>query len=248
MSAHNQPQNDSMDTEHTNYDLFPNTVSNGSLSSQAYRTNASSSSSLGHNYGINSDNLYSHAPFNDSVPSFTGSNGNNPYDLMGGLPSSYNSNSSGKVSPLTPNDSVSGFNGPHDFPPSLGVKDFQPNYQDIERRLPGAGYSTAGFDDYAMSNINPITYPANNLPSYQERLGRFPSDHRYSHSGAVPNVSHMPPGVSPHATHGVPFDGMPSHYQSDPHADMSLRMPEETLARMRLHPMGQSNDLQTFIR
>ncbi|KXN91022.1 hypothetical protein AN958_03089 [Leucoagaricus sp. SymC.cos] len=237
-------------TDHSNYDIFPSSASNGSLSSQAYRTNASSSSSLGHGYGgINSDNIYSH-PFNASVPSFTGSSDNNPYDIMGaGLPSSYNSSSSGKVSPLTPSDSVSGFNPPADFPPSLGVKDFQPNYPDIERRLPGAGY-TQTFDEYGINNMNSsIGYPSNGLQQYQERLGRFPAEHRYNHSGPVP--PHMPPSVPPHATHGVPpFDGMP-HYQADPHQDMALRVPtvDETLARMRLHPiMGQSNDLQTFIR
>lgn len=166
---------------------------------------------------------------------------------MGGLPSSYNSSSSGKVSPLTPSDSVSGFNAPPDFPPPLGVKDFQPSYPDIERRLPGAGYPA--FEEYGIGNINTgISYPGNNIQPYQERLGRFPPEPRYNHSGPVPNVSHMPPGVPPHATHG--FDGM-QHYQPDPHQDMSLRMPtvDETLARMRLHPiMGQSNDLQTFIR
>jgi hypothetical protein len=243
-------QTDSMETvDHPNYDLFPSSTSNSSLSSQAYRTNASSSSSLGHNYGINSENLYSHQTFNDSVPSFTGSNGSHPYDIMGGLPSSYNSSSSGKVSPLTPSDSVSGFNPPPDF----AVKDFQPSYPDIDRRLPGAGYSQTAFDDsYNMNGINAgITYPSSGLQPYPERLGRFPPEHRYNHSGPVPpNVSHMPPGVPPHATHNVPFDGMP-HYQPDPHQDMSLRMPtvDETLARMRLHPiMGQSNDLQTFIR
>ncbi|KAJ3560738.1 hypothetical protein NP233_g10640 [Leucocoprinus birnbaumii] len=248
----NSDNTESMDTsDHSNYDLFPSSASNGSLSSQAYRTNASSSSSLGHGYGMNSESLYSHPPFNDSVPSFTGSDGGNPYGMMPGLPSSYNSSSSGKVSPLTPSDSVSGFNPSPDFPPSIGVKDFQSNYPDIERRLPGAGYSQS-FDDYAINNMNGgINYPSNGLQPYPERLGRFPPEHRYNPSGPVPpNVSNMPPGVSPHATHGVPFEGMP-HYQPDPHHDMSLRMPtvDETLARMRLHPiMGQSNDLQTFIR
>ncbi len=230
-------------TDHPNYELLPN--SNGSLSSQAYRTNASSSSSLGHNYGMSSENIYSHPQFNDSVPSFAGSNGSNPYDIIGGLPSSYNSSSSGKVSPLTPSDPVSGFNAPPDFPPAL-VKDFQPSYPpEIERRLPGAGYSPA-YEDYGMTNINTnISYPSNGLQSYQERLNRFPPEHRYHH-GPVPNMSHMPPGVQPHAT--LPFD--PMHYPRDAPQDMSLRMAtvDETLANIRLHPMGQSNDLQTFIR
>jgi hypothetical protein len=226
-----------MDTnEHSSYDLFPNSSSNGSLSSQAYRTNASSSSSLGHSYGISSDNIYGHPPFNDSVPSFTGSNGSNPYDIMGGLSSSYNSSSSGKVSPLTPSDSV-GFNAPPDFSSSLGVKDFQSSFPDMDRRLPGAGYST--YDDYGMGNIsNNMPYPTNTLQPFQERLGRFPPE--------PSNVQHVPP----HATHGLPYEGM-QHYMPDPHQDMGLRMPtvDETLAHMRLHPiMGQSNDLQTFIR
>lgn len=226
-------------TDHSNYELFPN--STGSLSSQAYRTNASSSSSLGHNYGMNSDNIYSHPQFSESVPSFASSNSSNPYDIIG-LPSSYNSSSSGKVSPLTPSDPVSGFNAPHDFPPALGVKDFQPSYPEIERRLPGAGYSPA-YEEYGMNNINPnVPYPASGLQPYQERLGRFPPEHRYHHSGPVPNMSH----IQPHAA--LPYD--PMHYPRDGSQDMSLRMAsvDETLANIRLHPMGQSNDLQTFIR
>jgi len=248
--THHELQTEGMDgADHPSYELFSSSASGSSLSSQAYRTNASSSSSLGHGYGMNSDNIYNHPPFNESVSPYAGSNGGNPFDIMGaGLPSSYNSGSSGKVSPLTPNDPVSGFNPPPDFSQSVGVKDFQSNYPDIERRLPGAGYNPA-FDEYGMNSG--INYPSNGFQPYQERLGRFPPEHRYSHSGPVPpTVSHIPHGIPPHATHSVPYDGM-THYQSDPHQEMSLRMPtvDETLARMRLHPiMGQSNDLQTFIR
>ena len=248
--AHHEFQTEGMDTtDHPSYEIFSGSASNSSLSSQAYRTNASSSSSLGHGYGMNSDNIYNHPPFNDSVPSYAGSNSSNPFDIMGaGMPSSYNSGSSGKVSPLTPNDPVGGFNPPPDFPLSLGPKEFQPNYPDIERRSSGASYNPP-FDEYCMNSG--INYPSNGFQPYQERLGRFPPEHRYSHPGPVPPaVSHMPPSIPPHATHGMPYDGL-SHYQSDPHQEMSLRAPsvDETLARMRLHPiMGQSNDLQTFIR
>ncbi|KAF9010542.1 hypothetical protein BDQ17DRAFT_1387775 [Cyathus striatus] len=246
---------DHLDTpDNPAYDLFPGPPSNGSFSSQRYRTNASSSSSLGPpNYGINSDPIYQHPSYNDSVP----------YDIMGSLSSSY---SSGKVSPLTPSDPVPGLHHSSGFPPVSG-KDFAPHsYPDLaDRRLPGVngGYPSDFPEDYPIGNMGGNLPFASNpsLQQYPDRIGRFPSD-RFGSSGPQSSVpSHLPPnhgsdmmrGVAPHATHGVSaYDDM--HYMTpNPHSDMALRMPtvDETMARMKLHGhpiMGAANDLQTFIR
>lgn len=253
--------------EHSGYDIFPNSASNGSFSSSRYRTNASSSSSLGHpSYGVSSDGLYPHPPFNDAVNSFNGSNVN-PYDMMNGMSSSY---SSGKVSPLTPSDPVGGLHGPTGFPP-VGGKDF-PGFSDVgDRRLPSVatnGYQSDFPEDYAMGNMNNngLSFPSSQLQPFQERVGRF-SDGRFPSS--TPNVpphlqhshsSDIMRGVNPHATthsfRDAPvsgYDEIPSYLHPNPHSDMGIRIPtvDDPLSRMKLqgHPiMGTSNDLQTFIR
>ncbi|TFK16753.1 hypothetical protein FA15DRAFT_740506 [Coprinopsis marcescibilis] len=265
-------QAEALDTpEHSNYDLFPNNQQGAPFSSQRYRTNASSSSSLGHSYAMNSEAIYSHSSFSDSVPSFGSPNGN-PYDMINGIPSSY---SSGKVSPLTPSDPVGGIH--HSFPPSVNGKDYsQPQYSDMtDRRLSmnnGNGYPSEYADDYSMNGINNNSNNNNGLafsqsiPQFPDRLGRYSSD-RYGHpqaQHAVPShlsstqSNDMMRGIPPHATQsfnrdaGTGYDSM--HYMSpNPHRDMSIRMTatvDETLAQMKLQPppMGASNDLQTFIR
>lgn len=247
--------------EHPNYDLFPASAAGGAFSSQRYRTNASSSSSLGPSYNMNGEPIYSHAPFNDSVPAFSSSSGGHPYDISSSLPSSYGS---GKVSPLTPSDSVSGLHHPAGFPPSS--KDYSPqNYGDMpDRRLPGAGgYQSEYPDEYAIGSINNgLPFPPSALQHFQDRLGRFPPENRFGHQSGPPSSvpSHLPPShVAPHATHsfregGVStYEDMPHYMSPNPHQDLSLRMPtvDETLARMKLQGhsiMGASNDLQTFIR
>ncbi|PFH53837.1 hypothetical protein AMATHDRAFT_54372 [Amanita thiersii Skay4041] len=253
--------------DHSGYDIFPSS-SAGPFSSSRYRTNASSSSSLGPSYGVNSDGLYPPTSFNDTVPPFNGNNVN-PYDMMNGISPAY---SSGKVSPLTPSDPVGGLHNPSGFPPSIGNKDFPTNFADIpDRRLPSvasSGYHSDFSEDYAMGGINNgLSFPPPQLQSFQERLGRYP-DGRFAHPSATHVQTHIPQNhatdmmrsVNPHATtHSfrdttVPgYDDMPSYLHPSPHTDMSIRMPsvDETLARMKLqgHPiMGTSNDLQTFIR
>lgn len=249
--------------EHPSYDLFSGSASGGSFASR-YRQNASSSSSLGHGYSLNSEGIYSHTSFNDSIPSF---NGSTPYDMISSLPSSY---SSGKVSPLTPNDSVGSLHHTSGFPPS---KDYPPqNFSDMpDRRLPninGNGYHEFA-EEYSINNINGgLSFPPSGMPQYQDRLGRFASENRYNHASGPPSsVGHINSGhnsdimrgVAPHATHsfrenGVPgYEDMPHYLGANPHTDLSLRMPsvDETLARMKLQghpPMGSANDLQTFIR
>ncbi|KAF8200658.1 jkappa-recombination signal binding protein [Pholiota molesta] len=255
---------DAMDTaDHSNYSLFNESTSPTAFTSQRYRTNASSSSSLNHGFAINSDGLYSHASFGDSVPSFNGSNGGNPYDIITNL-------SSGKVSPLTPSDSVTSLHHPPGFPPSVAGKDYPPQgYNDIHesRRLPGVGggYHSEYPDDYAIGGINSgLPFSPGAMQHFQDRLGRFPPE-RYSHPTGPPSGvsahglpnghggSDLMRGVAPHATfrenHVSPYDDM--HYLSNSHPEMRMHTVDETLARMKLqgHPiMGASNDLQTFIR
>ncbi|KDR75186.1 hypothetical protein GALMADRAFT_226846 [Galerina marginata CBS 339.88] len=263
LQHHSFDQSESMDTaDHSNYSLFSDSTSPTSFTSQRYRTNASSSSSLGPSFGMNSEGIYSHPSFGDSVPSFNGSNGN-PYDIITNL-------SSGKVSPLTPSDPVGGLHHQGGFPPSVAGKDYPPQgFGDIhERRLPGVGsngYHSEYPDDYTISNINNgLPFGPSAMQHFHDRLGRFPPD-RYSHPTGPPSgvPSHIPNnhgsdlmrGVAPHATHSFrenpvsPYDDM--HYLGNSHPEMRMHTVDETLARMKLqgHPMmGASNDLQTFIR
>lgn len=250
-----------MDTaEHSSYSIFPDSNSTAAFSSQRYRTNASSSSSLGPGYGINSDNIYSHSTFADSVPSFNGSNGN-PYDIISTL-------SSGKVSPLTPSDT--GLHHQNSFPPAVAGKDYPPQgFGDAhERRLPGIGangYHSEYPDDYTIGGMNNgLPFGPSAMQHFQDRLGRFPPD-RFNHPTGPPSnaPSHIPNGhgselmrgVAPHATHSfrdnnvAGYDDM--HYLGNSHPEMRMHAVDETLSRMKLqgHPiMGASNDLQTFIR
>ena len=251
--------NDSLDSsDHSGYDLFPNSTSPPSFSSHRYRTNASSSTSIGHGYAMNTEGLYSHSSFSDSAPSFAGSN-NNPYDIIHSLPSSYGS---GKISPLTPSDPVGGLHTQTNFPHS---KDFSSqNYPELpDRRLPNiqsGGYQPDIMEDYSMGGINnSLPFPPA-LQHFPDRIGRFPEG-RYSHTGPTTTVpSHVPSnhgsdlrGIAPHATHVPGYEDMPHFMSANSHQEMSLRMPtvDETLARKKLqgHPiMGASGDLQTFIR
>lgn len=210
-----------------------------------YRTNASSSSSLGHGFP---DPLYNHASFE---PPFPPTN----YDMMV---------NSGKVSPLTPNDSVTNLHHGQGFP----SKDYphQPfNDMHESRRLPGvnSGYHTDYPDDYP---INGLPFNSGAMHHFQDRLGgRFPPD-RYTHTNGPPSGMSPSPtapsrtdfmrGVAPQATHSFrdhpvsPYDDM--HYLgNNSHPDMRTHTLDETLVRMKLQVnplMGSSSDLQTFIR
>ncbi|RDB25129.1 Suppressor of hairless [Hypsizygus marmoreus] len=241
-----------------NYDVFPG-PSSAPFSSHRYRTNASSSSSLGPGYPINPDGLYSHPTFGDSVPSF-GPN-SNPYDMINSLPSSYGS---GKVSPLTPSDPVGGLHHSAPFPNN---KDFNSqSYSDIpDRRLPNINnpYHSDLIEDYGINNMNGnLPFTSAPVQHFQDR--RFSPDNRFNHSSAPlssipPHVSSPHGGIPPHAIHGFRENGLPAYDEIPPylasnqHQEMPLRMPtvDETLARMKLQGhsiMGASNDLQTFIR
>ncbi|KIK44007.1 hypothetical protein CY34DRAFT_803135 [Suillus luteus UH-Slu-Lm8-n1] len=248
-------------SDHPSYDLFSN---NNNFASQRYRANSSSSSSLGPPYAMSPDGVYSHASFGDSVPSFGSSS---TYDMMSNV-----SYSSGKVSPLTPNDAMTGIQQSPVFPHSLGInghqKDFSNghSYPELlnDRRV--SGVSGTGFhndfsDDYGMNGG--AGYPPSALQPFQDRM-RLQPDSRFSHPGLPPSVpshmGHSPDmfrGVAPQATHSFrPDSGLPGYddvqYFGNPHADMSLRMPGigDGFPGMRNgHPgMGSSNDLQAFIR
>ena len=85
--GHPLDRNESLDVaEHPSYDIFAS-PSSGSLASQRYRTNASSSSSLGQSYALGVDTMYSSSSFPDSLPPFHSSS-SHPYDLISSLPSS----------------------------------------------------------------------------------------------------------------------------------------------------------------
>lgn len=247
--------------DHPSYDLFSN--NNNSFASQRYRANSSSSSSLGPAY-ISPDGVYSHASFGDSVPSF--GSASTPYDIMSNV-----SYSSGKVSPLTPNDAMTGIQQSPVFPHSMNINGHQKDFSNghaypellTDRRVSGVGgqYHNDFPDDYGLNNGAP--YPPSALQPFQDRM-RFQPESRFAHSGLPPSVpshmGHSPDmfrGVAPQATHSFrPDSGLPGYddiqYLGNPHADMSLRMPGigDGFPSMRNGHlgMGSSNDLQAFIR
>ena len=257
-------QQDAMDSaDHSNYTLFQDTSSSPAapaFHSQRYRTNASSSSSLGHGYALNSDNMYHNASFSDSVPPFSPSSAH-PYDMM-------NMNS-GKASPIASEP----LHHPGAYPPPKEYHPPQP-FSDIhDRRLPGVppnGYHSEYPDDYAMGGINNnnpnIPFPHHSpIQQFPDRLGRYPPD-RYTHqalppSNVAPHIANthstdLMRGVPPHATHSFrdnnvpPYDDM--HYIGNAHPqEIRMHAVDETLSRMKLHGnpmMGPSNDLHSFIR
>ncbi|KAI0789112.1 hypothetical protein C8Q75DRAFT_766483 [Abortiporus biennis] len=262
LSGHGLDRPDALDmSDHSSYDIFSSSAS-GSLASQRYRTNASSSSSLGPNYGMGVDTMYSQNAFQDTLPPFHPPNSNG-YDMMGSLPSSYGS---GKPSPLTPNDPVGSLSHPSSFPFSNGPsKDFSSHHSFgdplLDRRLSN-GYSPDFNDDYGSIGVNSgLGLGAFNSPSSVQSF----QDRRFPGAGVPPlsvpthmHQNHSPDlmrGVAPQATHsfrpdnGVPgFDDIPQYLPPNQSVDFALRMSssvDENLARLRLQGAG---DLQTFIR
>ena len=261
-----------MTAEQSGYEFFPPTNGSNGFGSR-YRTNASSSSSLGQGFnGLPSDGLYPHSasPFSDSMASFSATS-QHSYGLVDGLPSSY---SSGKVSPLTPSDTVMGLQNSPGFPTlpgSNGVgKDYPSQYPDLlDRRHSNAGSFQSDFhDDFSNGGLG-LGFPApqQSLQHFQDRLGRYEPNGHYP--GAAPAASapsqlhhrqslDMIRGVNPHVTHGgVGFDEMNQFQPMNPTTELALRMPgqsigvDETLSRMKLQPhvgMGSATDLQSFIR
>jgi recombining binding protein (suppressor of hairless) len=251
-----------------NYDLFANSPQATTFASARYRNNASSSSSLGHGgYSLSPETMYpAHAPFSDSYGS--SSTGQQTYDMLQTMPSSY---SNGKVSPLTPSD-------PHPYTP-VSAKEYaqqqQPGYSDLltDRRLSNT-YPTDYHDEYAVNGNSAIS-PHPFSTRYQHDTLRYPDTSPSSHihpSGVPPqsttqayradsamqgyggsDIAHYHNHIGNHHSH--PHSRPHPH----PHADLSIRMPpppptsvDETLARMKLQShsgMGSAaGDLLSFIR
>ncbi|CDO75348.1 hypothetical protein BN946_scf184966.g16 [Trametes cinnabarina] len=262
LNGHVLDRGEPMDvSDHGTYDLF----SASAHSSQRFRSN-NSSSSMSSSYGLGVDNLYSQSPFSDSLPQFHNPSPN-PYDLMGGLPSSY---SSGKPSPLTPSDTVGSLQHSA-FPFGNGQpKDFHPNHgftDVLDRRM--SNLSTGSYpsdyndDSYNGINVNSsvgLGFGSSTLPPFHDRgLSRMQQD-RYppsvipplslpSHLHQQTHGNDLIRGVNPHAMHS-PYDEMPSFMAPSPHVDFPLRMSgmDDPISRVRLNGAGAATDLQTFIR
>ncbi|TBU47655.1 hypothetical protein BD309DRAFT_987897 [Dichomitus squalens] len=258
LNGHVLDRSDPMDVaDHGSYDIFSNSAQS-SVPNQRYRGSTSSNSSMPSSYGLGVDNMYSQSPFSESLPQFHNPSPN-PYDLMGsgGLPSSY---SSGKPSPLTPNDSVGSLHHSSAFPFNNGqTKDFNNNHDFpnvLDRRM---SYPSDYNDDYnGMNSGIGLGSFASPLPPFQpDRLGRMQPDSRYPPSVIPPlsHPSHLHQNHPPDLVHGVnPMDFSPRSGEMysmapNPHMDFS-RMSglDESISRVRLNGSGAATDLQTFIR
>lgn len=251
-------QQDGMDVaqEQNGFDYFPG--ANGAAFGARYRTNASSSSSLGQGYGnMGADQMYPHAPspFAESLSSFSQPS-HNSFDLVNGLSSSY---SSGKVSPLTPNDPVIGLQNSPGFPNIGGggvSKDFS-NYNDLigDRRrssVSSGSFQSDFHDDFNGNGALGLGFPPpSSLQHFQERISHFPGGQMHHHSSVD-----MMRGVNPHATHGgVGFDDMGPFPSISPATDLLRTMPshgmgvDELSRKLQVHAgMAAATDLQSFIR
>ncbi|KAL5507420.1 hypothetical protein ACEPAH_6876 [Sanghuangporus vaninii] len=261
---HGFDQQDSMDisSEQSSYEYFSSS-SGGAPFGARYRTNASSSSSLGQGYaGLGSESLYPHAPspFADSLSSFPPNN-HNSFDIVNGLPSSY---SSGKVSPLTPNDSVVGLQSSPGFPGlgnGMGKDTFPGGYGDLMNDRRASNVSTGSFqsdfhDDFSSNGALGLGFSSpSSMQHFQERISHFPGSHPHLHHRTSMDMMR---GVNPHATHGgiAGFDDMGPYPPMAPPSEL-LRLPgqnigaDEMLSRMKLQAhvgMGAATDLQSFIR
>lgn len=251
-----------MSSEQPNYEYFSSSSGSAPFGSR-YRTNASSSSSLGQGYpGLGSDSLYppGPSPFADSLSSFPHNN-HNSFDLPNGLPSSY---SSGKVSPLTPNDSVTGLQNSPGFPnlgPGMGKDAFPSGYGDLVNDRRASSMSSGSFqsdfhDDFASNGALGLGFSSPSpLQHFQERISHY--------NGGLSGAQHlhhrssldMMRGVNPHATHGGigGFDDMGPFPSMAPTADL-LRLPsqnigaDEMLSRMKLQHKSAWVPLRTCNR
>lgn len=222
---------------------------------------------------MNVDGMYSQPSFSDSLPPFHQS-ASNPYDMMGSLPSSYNSS---KPSPLTPSDGIGGLpqSSAYSFQNGNGTsKDYHPHhgYADVlGSRLsdvaPGSyrpDFNGAGpAEDYGSIGVNPslgLGFPPSNAHHYG---GRIQSESRYPPvipplSGSHLHQGHgadLMRGVAPHATHAnyrsdggmPPYEDIPPFLAPNPHDFRPLSV-DETISRLRLQSTAATSDLQTFIR
>ncbi|KAA1474216.1 LAG1-DNAbind-domain-containing protein [Dentipellis sp. KUC8613] len=240
------------------YDLFSNPPA-PYTGQQRFRSNTSPAAP---GFGLANDSLYSHSSYGDSLPSFQGQGGANSYDMMS-MSSSY---SSGKVTPLTPNDPLGGMQHSPFAPTPNGIKqDYSHNFPDLmsDRRLSSSnGYQPDMQDDFGLGVNSSLGFGAGSLSSFPERMGRYPADSMFTQHQSPPlhphSHSHSPEllrGVAPQATHYRPegpssFDDTMSPYLvPNPQSDLGLHVP--VLNGMHLqnqNGLGAATDLQTFIR
>ncbi|KAI9511176.1 jkappa-recombination signal binding protein [Russula earlei] len=249
--------NDKMDVaEHSPYDMFPHPPSQPPQTQpqsqppfphQRFRSNTSPAAP---SYGPNSEPIYSGMFSHDSVPSFH-SQSAGPYDMMGSISSSL---SSGKATPLTPNDPIGGL--PFSAGPPNGIKQ---DFNDLisDRRLSAVNptsFQSDVHDDFSLG-VNSHNFGSTTLPPFSDRLSRFPPDGFLSQHQLPGHPSDRFRGLSSQAAHnrfdgGASYDDIPSYLIPNPQNDLALRIPgvEDTMMRIRMSQMGASTDLHTFIR
>lgn len=253
LSGHALDRNDPMDvSDHSSYDIFSSSAQSSSLPTQRYRGNSSAASNMPSSYGLGVDSMYSQSPFSESLQHFHNPSPN-PYDPMGGLSSSY---SSGKPSPLTPNDSGS-LQHSSAFPFNNGQsKDYHSgngfNTDVLDRRM--SGLSTGNYMSDYPEDYNNMNSFGLGLPAY-DRLGRMQQESRYG-SSVIPPLSipphlhpnHPPdlmPGVNPVAMQYREGGDLPPFIPSGPR---DFGMSGMDGLGVRINGGGAPTDLQTFIR
>lgn len=196
--------------------------------------------------------MYSGMFSHDSVPSFH-SQSPGTYDMMSGMSSSL---SSGKATPLTPNDPVGGL--PFSTGPPNGIKQ---DFSDLmsDRRLSAVSSTTFSSDmqdDFPLG-VNPHAnnFVSTTLLPFPDRLPRFPQDTFIAQSQLQGHPSEqlrgVPPQISPHRFDGgANYEEISNYIIPSSQNDLGLRIPgaEDTMMRMRMGQLNSSTDLHTFIR
>lgn len=242
---------------HSSYDMYSTNSSDplGSFTSQRYRSNTSSSSSLAGGYGMGSDSLYPHPSFSEHMSSLAPAANHGGYEMPGLVPYG-----SGKRSPLTPSDTPTfpAFQGPD------GIKDFSHIYPDqtLDRRSSnvsiGSSYQSDFHEDYGVP-VHPTMNVGYGLPlPMHDRAVQYQSNSRVAQAPGQPSPLHTQmnadpmQGVSPHATSMFRSPGGGNgyeHYLPSPGTDLSISQPsmDENLARLKIHS-GPTTDLASFMR
>lgn len=254
-AGHGYPGEDNVHHQ-PNYDIYPGNSSDplNSFTSQRYRSNTSSSSSLNGGYGMGSDPLYPHPSFSEHMSSMGSSGGHNGYDMQGMTP--YGSGK--RSSPLTPSDTPTfpSFSGP-----DTTMKDFSHLYPDqsLDRRSSNVSIASSYQSDYPEDYGVPVQ-PTLNVGyglslSMQDRPVPYPNSGR-STQAPSPLHTQMSPdglqGVAPHATNmfrsPTSANGY-DHYMSSPTTELALSQPsmDDHIARLKIQS-GPTTDLASFMR
>jgi hypothetical protein len=173
--------------------------------------------------------------------------------MMSGMSSSL---SSGKATPLTPNDPVGGL--PFSTGPPNGIKQ---DFSDLmsDRRLSAVSSTTFSSDmqdDFPLG-VNPHAnnFVSTTLLPFPDRLPRFPQDTFIAQSQLQGHPSEqlrgVPPQISPHRFDGgANYEEISNYIIPSSQNDLGLRIPgaEDTMMRMRMGQLNSSTDLHTFIR